>query len=183
MNDVGDRVRLEIPSGSVLPPRDSSDRRNRRTAPADPTVVIAVSPTSKRLQLLAPFPAWDGADYVELPVLAKARGKCTTDQISAAGKWLNYRGHLEHISDNLFLGVVNAFTGVIGEGKDPLDGSTQSLPQIAEAPQRSGSRLVCRSATRTTAKALHASTRPWSRATAAASSSSLARSPGSTRPT
>jgi aconitate hydratase len=61
----------------------------------------------------------------------KARGKCTTDQISAAGPWLNYRGHLELISDNLFLGVVNAFTGLTGEGKDPLDGSIRSLPQVA----------------------------------------------------
>jgi aconitate hydratase len=65
-------------------------------------------------------------------VLAKARGKCTTDQISAAGQWLNYRGHLELISGNLFAGVVNAYTGVTGEGKDPLDGSTRPFPQIAE---------------------------------------------------
>ncbi len=67
-----------------------------------------------------------------LPVLAKAKRKCTTDQISAAGQWLNYRGHLERISDNLFLGVVNAFTGAIGEGEDPLDGSIRLFPSIAK---------------------------------------------------
>ena len=67
-----------------------------------------------------------------MPVLVKAKGKCTTDQISAAGQWLNYRGHLEHISGNLFLGVVNAFTGAIGEGTDPLDGSTRPFPSIAK---------------------------------------------------
>jgi aconitate hydratase len=102
------------------------------TATADHSVTVEVSPTSTRLQLLAPFPAWDGQDYVALPVLAKARGKCTTDQISAAGRWLNYRGHLELISGNLFLGVVNAFTGLTGEGKDPLDGTTRAFPDVAK---------------------------------------------------
>ena len=57
-------------------------------------MAVSVSPTSDRLQLLEPFPAWDGNDYVELPILMKAKGKCTTDHISAAGKWLKYRGHL-----------------------------------------------------------------------------------------
>ncbi len=138
INDVGDRVRLEIPSGSVLPPAGFIRSAQPQTAPADPTVVISVSPSSNRLQLLSPFPAWDGADFVDMPVLAKARGKCTTDQISAAGKWLNYRGHLERISDNLFLGVVNDFAGVIGEGKNPLDGSTQSLAQNAKNLNEAG---------------------------------------------
>ena len=62
----------------------------------------------------------------------KAQGKCTTDHISAAGPWLKYRGHLENISGNLFLGVVNAFTGATGEGKDHVDGSTRSFPDIAK---------------------------------------------------
>ncbi len=91
-----------------------------------------VSPTSDRLQLLEPFSAWDGEDYVALPVLMKAQGKCTTDHISAAGPWLKYRGHLENISGNLFLGVVNAFNGATGEGKDQLDGATRSFPDIAK---------------------------------------------------
>ncbi len=94
--------------------------------------MLAVSPASDRLQLLTPFPAWDGNDFVDLPVLMKAKGKCTTDHISAAGPWLKYRGHLENISGNLFLGVVNAFTGDIGVGKDPLDGETRSFPDIAK---------------------------------------------------
>jgi len=92
---------------------------------------VAVDPQSDRLQLLEPFPAWDGKDYVELPVLLKASGKCTTDHISAAGPWLRYRGHLENISGNLFLGAVNAFTGAAGEGKDVLDGQTKPFPDIA----------------------------------------------------
>jgi aconitate hydratase len=131
-NDDGRQVRLEIPSGSVLPASGFIRSAQPLTAAADHSVVVEVSSTSTRLQLLAPFPAWDGDDYFDLPLLAKARGKCTTDQISAAGKWLNYRGHLELISGNLFLGVVNAFTGLTGEGKDPLDGTTRPFPDIAK---------------------------------------------------
>jgi aconitate hydratase len=94
-------------------------------------VEIALAPASTRLQLLEPFPAWDGHDFIDLPVLVKAQGKCTTDHISAAGRWLQYRGHLENISGNLFLGAVNAYTGAIGEGRDPLDGRTKPYPDIA----------------------------------------------------
>jgi aconitate hydratase len=84
------------------------------------------------LQLLQPFNAWDGNDYLELPVLMKAQGKCTTDHISAAGKWLTYRGHLENISGNLFIGAVNAFNGAVGEGLDITDGQRRSYPDIAK---------------------------------------------------
>ncbi len=79
-----------------------------------------------------PFEPWDGKDYVELPVLMKASGKCTTDHISAAGPWLKFRGHLENISGNLFLGAINAFREAeAGHGKDPLDGEVRSYPDIA----------------------------------------------------
>jgi aconitate hydratase len=131
-NDDGQPVRLAIPSGSVLPASGFIRSAQPLRAAADHSLVVDVSPTSTRLQLLAPFPAWNGEDYVELPILAKAKGKCTTDQISAAGRWLNYRGHLELISGNLFLGVVNAFTDVTGEGKDPLDSMTRPFPDVAK---------------------------------------------------
>ena len=88
-------------------------------------------PSSDRLQRLAPFPAWDRRDYLSCPVLVKATEPCTTDAISAAGPWLRYRGHLENISRNLFLGVTNAWTGAVGEGRDPVDGETRPLPDIA----------------------------------------------------
>jgi aconitate hydratase len=97
-----------------------------------------VSPSSQRLQLLTPFHTWDGQDYLDLPVLLKARGKCTTDAISAAGAWLSYRGHLENISGNLFLGVVNAYSGAVGEGRDPLDHAVRSFPDIAAHLAKSG---------------------------------------------
>jgi aconitate hydratase len=132
-SELGNDVRLEAPIGADLPP-DGFDpgADGFLPAPDDPSdLEVRVSPTSRRLQLLAPFPAWDGTDFVELPVLVKAAGKCTTDHISAAGPWLQYRGHLENISGNLFLGVANAFTGGIGQGRDPLDGQIRSLPDIA----------------------------------------------------
>ncbi len=130
----GTEVRLDEPVGEVLPARGYDPGVDTFTAPpADGSkVVVEVSPTSDRLQLLQPFPAWDGNDYVELPILMKAQGKCTTDHISAAGKWLTYRGHLENISGNLFLGAVNAFGGAVGEGLDFTDGERRSYPDIAK---------------------------------------------------
>ena len=135
---------LEPPVGEVLPSRGiRPGRQHVHPATADGSdVEVVVSPTSDRLQLLEPFPAWDGSDYLGLPVLMKAQGKCTTDHISAAGPWLKYRGHLENISGNLFLGVVNAFTDAVGEGKDQIDGATRHVPRHRQALQRSGRRMV-----------------------------------------
>ena len=85
-------------------------------------VEVAVSPESERLQILEPFAVWDGRDYEKLPLLVKAAGKCTTDHISPAGVWLRFRGHLDNISDNMFIGAVNAFTNETGKGLDLLSG-------------------------------------------------------------
>ena len=121
-----------------LRPRPGHVHRARPTTA--PVSTSRSSPDSDRLQLLDPFPAWDGEDYRDLPVLMKAQGKCTTDHISAAGPWLKYRGHLENISGNLFLGVVNAFSGATGEGKDITDGETRSFPEIAKRYAEEGIR-------------------------------------------
>jgi aconitate hydratase len=134
-NDDGERVTLEPPVGENLPQRGFDPGESGFLAPPDDRtdIPVVVGPDSERLQLLTPFPAWDGNDYIELPVLLKAKGKCTTDHISAAGKWLRYRGHLENISGNLFLGVVNGFRDTeAGHGKDPLDGEIRSFPDIAK---------------------------------------------------
>jgi aconitate hydratase A / 2-methylisocitrate dehydratase len=130
----GSEVRLDPPVGEVLPEKGYDPGVDTFTPPPEDgsTVEVVVSTTSDRLQLLEPFPAWNGEDFKGLPVLLKAKGKCTTDHISAAGPWLKYRGHLENISGNLFLGVVNAFTGATGEGKDQLDGATKPYPAIAK---------------------------------------------------
>ncbi len=100
--------------------------------PADPAAVkVQVRAGSDRLQLLAPFPAWDGKDYTDLPVLLKAKGKCTTDHISPAGPWLKYRGHLDNIANNLFVGAINAFSGEAGKGKHPVTGETMEFTKTA----------------------------------------------------
>jgi aconitate hydratase len=140
----GTEVRLAPPVGEVLPANGYDPGSNTFTAPpADGSAIeVKVSPSSDRLQLLEPFTAWDGQDYLGLPILMKAQGKCTTDHISAAGKWLTYRGHLENISGNLFLGAVNAFTGATGEGVDITDGATRSYPEIAKRYGGAGIRWV-----------------------------------------
>jgi aconitate hydratase len=140
----GSEVLLNAPVGEVLPDRGYDPGQNTFTAPpADGSgVSVEVSPTSDRLQLLQPFPAWDGNDYLGLPVLMKAKGKCTTDHISAAGKWLTYRGHLENISGNLFLGAVNAYNDAVGEGKDFRDGTTDTYPNLAKKYSAAGVRWV-----------------------------------------
>ena len=137
----GTEVRLEVPIGQVLPDAGYDPGEDTFTPPpTDPSdVAIAVSPTSDRLQLLTPFPAWDGDDYHGLPVLVKAQGKFTTDHISMAGPWLKYRGHLENISGNLYLGAVSAYRdGLVGQGKNQLTGEIASFPDIAKAYHEAG---------------------------------------------
>jgi aconitate hydratase len=95
------------------------------------SVEVVINPGSTRLQKLEPFQKWDGHDYIDMPVMVKAKGKCTTDHISPAGPWLMFRGHLDKLSDNLLLGAVNAFTGEVGKGKNVLNGMIESFPNIA----------------------------------------------------
>jgi len=116
--------------GYVPPPADGSQ------------VQVKIKPGSDRLQALEPFPAWDGKDFLELPVILKAKGKCTTDHISPAGPWLKYRGHLDNISNNLFLGAVNAFTGEAGKARHPLTGELAEIPKIARDLKARGLRWV-----------------------------------------
>jgi aconitate hydratase len=140
LNDTGEEVLLRVPVGEELPAAGFSDNTDTYTAPpADRGgVEVVISPDSDRLQRLEPFLPWDGEDFVNLPILLKAQGKCTTDHISMAGAWLKYRGHLENISGNLFLGAVNAYGGGVGEGLDPLDGTVRSYPEIAKRLHEAG---------------------------------------------
>jgi aconitate hydratase len=139
-NELGEEVVLDIPVGEELPAKGFEPGDEGFIAPPGNgnAITVKVDPSSDRLQLLEPFAPWDGQDFVELPVLIKAKGKCTTDHISAAGPWLRYRGHLENISGNLFLGAVNAFTGETGVGKDQLDGTSKSYPDIAKHYHEAG---------------------------------------------
>ncbi|MCP5057076.1 MAG: aconitate hydratase [bacterium] len=112
--------------------------------PDDPgNVEVEISPESERLAFLEPFAPWSGRDFEELPLLLKAKGKCTTDHISMAGPWLRFRGHLNRISDNMYIGAINAFTGKAGEGLDQLSDETGiSFPKIARHYKAEGLRWV-----------------------------------------
>ncbi len=120
--ESGEEVKFDIPSGEELPVRGFMDKKEGYQQPQGASVQVKVSETSERLQLLKPFSAWDGKDFTDMPLLCKAKGKCTTDHISPAGPWLRFRGHLDNISDNMLTGATNAFTGETGAGKNLLTG-------------------------------------------------------------
>ncbi len=139
--DDGTEVRLEPPTADDLPASGFTPGESGFVPPAadGSTVEVLVKPDSQRLELLEPFAAWDGADYTGLQVLMKATGKCTTDHISPAGKWLTYRGHLTNISGNLFIGANNSFAlDTPGTGVDARDGSVKALPDLAKAYKDAG---------------------------------------------
>ena len=92
---------------------------------------VIIDPNSKRLQKLQPFEKWNGKDFVDLPIMVKAKGKCTTDHISPAGAWLSLRGHLDNLSDNMLLGAVNAFNDEVGKGKNTLNNQLENFSKIA----------------------------------------------------
>ncbi len=129
-------IKLKAPVAPELPEKGFMPDTEGYQKPAGSTAQVAISPTSERLQLLKPFTNWDGKDFDDQFVLAKAKGKCTTDHISPGGKWLNYRGHLDKISDNMLLGADNAFTGAIGKGINQLNGATQEFAQVAREYQK-----------------------------------------------
>ena len=125
----GRAFRFTLPEGEELPHQGFARGEEGYEAPAadGAAVQVLVRPDSERLQLLQPFPRWDGRDFERLPILVKTKGKTTTDHISPAGSWLRFRGHLDRISDNMFLGALNAFTGETGKGLNVLSGEAGVL--------------------------------------------------------
>ena len=142
----GSRFQLEPPAPAPDIPADGfviSYEGYQPPAEAGGEVDIEIAPASKRLQRLEPFAPWDGEDFRQLPLLLKARGKCTTDHISMAGPWLRFRGHLDNISDNMFIGAINAFTGDAGSGLDQISGERGvAFPEIARHYKADGLRWV-----------------------------------------
>ena len=139
-NDAGEEVKLDPPTGEELPDGGFDRGEEGYQAPAADGrgVTVNVAPDSKRLQLLEPFEPWDGKDFTDLRLLLKAQGKCTTDHISPAGPWLRFRGHLDNISDNMFIGAVSAFGHQPGKGKNQLDGTVEGYSEIARAYKAAG---------------------------------------------
>jgi aconitate hydratase len=136
----GEPVHLEPPVADELPDKgfDAGDSGFIAPAVNPGSVDVVVAPGSERLEVLEPFPTWDGNDLKGLRVLLKAVGKCTTDHISPAGPWLRYRGHLTNISQNIFTGVHNAFADGAGNGLDVRDGSVKPLPDLAREYKEAG---------------------------------------------
>ncbi|MDR0893362.1 MAG: aconitate hydratase [Mediterranea sp.] len=150
MSRDGNLVKLDEPVGDELPTKGFTKGNEGYLAPGGAKTAIKVRPDSQRLQLLKPFPAWDGKDLADMPLLIKTQGKCTTDHISMAGPWLRFRGHLENISDNMLMGAVNAFNGETNKvwnrstGKyDTVSGTakhykSEGIPSIVVAEENYG---------------------------------------------
>jgi aconitate hydratase len=140
VNDKGENVMLEAPTGDELPPNGFAvDDPGYQPPAADGSgVEVKVDPASKRLQLLDPFSAWEGTDLKDLRLLIKAKGKCTTDHISMAGPWLKFRGHLDNISNNLLIGAVNYFNEKTNLVKNQLTGEYGPLPDTQRAYKAAG---------------------------------------------
>lgn len=135
INEKGEAVRLDPPSGDELPARGFEVEDAGYQAPAEDGshVQMSVSPDSKRLQLLYPFAAWEGTDLKGLKLLIKAKGKCTTDHISMAGPWLKFRGHLDNISNNMLIGALNYFNEKTDLVKNQITGNYGTVPNTQRA--------------------------------------------------
>ena len=131
-NEKGEKVKLDEPVGVELPSKGFAVDDPGYVAPAKDSsaVKIIVDPKSDRLQLLEPFKAWEGTDLKGLLLLIKAKGKCTTDHISMAGRWLKYRGQLDNISNNMLIGAINFFNEKTDSVKNQLTGAYESVPKV-----------------------------------------------------
>lgn len=140
VNEKGEKIKLDPPVGEELPLNGFDRGEDGFVPPAQDgsSVQVIVDPKSDRLQLLKPFEPWNGKDYIDLPVLLKAKGKCTTDHISMAGPWLKFRGHLDNISNNMFIGAVNYFTGDAGKVKNVFTSEYKSIPEVAREYKAKG---------------------------------------------
>jgi aconitate hydratase len=139
-NADGVQVKLDVPNGYELPTKGFAVEDAGYQAPAadGSNVKVEVSVTSDRLQLLDPFAAWNGADYKGLRLLIKAKGKCTTDHISPAGKWLKYRGHLDNISNNMLTGAINFYNEKANNVKNGITGEYGEVPAVQRAYKAAG---------------------------------------------
>jgi len=143
INGDGNRVNLAEPRGKKLPlsgfgkmktwPKKSDKKKREK---------ITINPRSERLQMLSLFDEWNGKEMTGLPLLMKVKGKCTTDHISMAGKWLRFRGHLENISQNYMIGALNCFNNKIGLVINQITREYDIVPYVAEAYKRKGTGSV-----------------------------------------
>jgi len=140
INEKNEAIKLEPPTGEELPAHGFGSEAFGYQAPAidGENIRVIVDPNSERLQLLEPFPAWEGKDLKGLRLLIKVKGKCTTDHISMAGPWLKYRGHLDNISNNLLISAVNYFNDKTNSVKNMITGEYMPVPDSARLYKKSG---------------------------------------------
>lgn len=140
VNKEGREVKLDPPTGQDFPSNGFAVDDKGYIAPVDnaDSIKVVINPTSERLQVLQPFDPWDGNDFLDMPLLIKTKGKCTTDHISMAGPWLRFRGHLENISKNLLMGAVNAFNDKTNHVLNTLTGEYQEVSTVAKAYKDNG---------------------------------------------
>ena len=144
INQNGEEVSLDPPSGMELPPKGFDVEDNGYLAPVEDgsSVNVVVKETSERLQLLTPFKPWDGDNIIGAKLLIKAHGKCTTDHISMAGPWLRFRGHLDNISNNCLIGAVNAFNQKTNFVKNQITGEYGGVPDVQRQYKAAGIETV-----------------------------------------
>lgn len=140
VNENGEKVRLDEPEGIEMPVRGFvvGNKGYQEPAKDGSKIHVHIDPLSTRLQMLKPFPSWEGTDLKDLRLLIKVRGKCTTDHISMAGPWLKYRGHLENISNNLLIGAVNYFNDKINSVLNPFSSGYIPVPELAKIYRSKG---------------------------------------------
>ncbi|XP_074601929.1 mitochondrial aconitase 1 isoform X2 [Brevipalpus obovatus] len=140
----GNKFKLQAPKGDELPAKGFDAGENTYQAPPSDgsSLSVKVDPKSDRLQLLAPFDKWDGKDLTEMNVLIKIKGKCTTDHISAAGPWLKYRGHLDNISNNMFIGAINSENDEANKIQNKITGQWSTVPEVARDYKAKGIKWV-----------------------------------------
>ena len=133
LNEEGEEIKLTVPKGFELPPNGFHVEDQGYQSPSDKSenIIIEVNNHSERLQLLNPFEKWDRKDLLDLKLLIKAKGKCTTDHISMAGPWLKFRGHLDNISNNLLLGATNFFNNKVNLVKNQITNEYDETPNVA----------------------------------------------------
>lgn len=139
-NEFGEKVKFDEPTGEELPSKGFAVEDMGYVPPAEDgsSVQVIVDPSSERLQLLQPFPAWEGTDLLGLKLLIKVKGKCTTDHISMAGPWLRYRGHLQNISQNTLTGAINYFNDTANKVKNQLTGEYGPVPTVQLEYKKAG---------------------------------------------
>ena len=144
INEDGQAVKLDPPSGDELPLKGFDKGEAGFIAPAEngSSVQVVIAKESNRLQALEPFTAWDGKELTNMPLLIKAKGKCTTDHISMAGQWLKFRGHLENISDNLLMGAENSFNGLTNSVKNSDNGTFDKVSTMAKYYKSQGKKSI-----------------------------------------